>query len=144
MKHSLSYHFYKKMFSGYIITVVILALFVSLLIIFEPGLWLLYLGIVGLLFIAFSPFIIVMGKRFKKARQAENWEMLDGKIIDLVPEVSMTPKMYLKAIVQVRGEKCFTVETYPVLNPKTYSGTKGKEVQIAYKKDDRAFIMMIY
>ncbi len=143
MKHSLSYNFYLKILQRYIIAPILVDLFMLVLVFIEPSLWPYYLIISISVVIVFLPLITIMLKRLKKAKTAEGWQMYEGRILKLEPEMSFTFKSYLKAYVEIHDEGKFMVETYPVLEPKLYDKLKNKEVQIAYKKGKKAFIMMI-
>lgn len=144
MKHSISYTFYLKMLRNYIIAPVLVCLFMCLLLVFDIDYWILVLILDALILICFLPLIILMLVRTMKAKRAEDWQLVDGKIVKILPEFSFAPKMYMKAIVEIYENGAFNVETYPVLNPKEYKDLNGKEVQIAYAKGKKAYIIMIY
>lgn len=145
MKESISYAFYKRMTTNYILAPTIVSAILAILLCIEPSFWLLYIIMVLIIYIAFLPFILVMAKRMRMAKRAESYKTYDCKIIKLEPELSLTPRLYLKAIVEIKDNGRMLVQTYPVLNPKRYNDLKNKEIQIAYEKGQkRAFILMIY
>lgn len=140
---NLSYLFYKRMARNYLITPLLIDLFLIILVLIEISLWPYYLIIASLIMVLFLPLIILMEIRKKKVKKAEDGSILEGRIIKLEAELSFTFKSYLKAYVEIKENGKFIIITYPILEPKNADSYLNKLVQVAVVNENKGYILSI-
>lgn len=145
MKKGLTYKYYAGLLKKALFIILIFAVFLSFLIIFDRALWRIYLIILGTIIIILLPFMLVIFRKLLKTIKAYKGQMFDGRIVKLEGLVFFSLHPTYKALVKVNiNGQTMELETAPVF--KTFSkDLVGKEVQIGVnKKKTEAFIYMVY
>lgn len=139
---NLSLKHYKGAFKFYLLIFVTLAVFMTLLPIIESDFWLLYLAILGILFVIMLPFLISAIVFILRTKAALDNKLEDARVIGFKSGFSIIPMPRLALKLKTNDGRVLI--TNSVINPKNFQGIKGHEVQVAVSKKNKIFLIMVF
>lgn len=139
---NLSISHYRKAIKFYLIIYLALSFFMLLLPLIESDFWLLYLAILGVLFIIILPFLLAALILIRKTKKALDNQVLDARVVGFESGFSIIPMPRLSLKLKTRDGRILI--TNSVINPKNMQAIKGHEVQVAVSKKNKIFLIMIF
>lgn len=139
---NLSFYHYRKAIGFYLIIYIALAIFMILLPIIDSDFWLLYLAILGILFIIVLPFLLSGLILIVKALNSIENKLEVGRIIGFESGFSIVPMPRLALKLKMNDGRVLI--TNCAINPKSFKNIKGHEAQVAISKKNKVFLIMIF
>lgn len=118
----------------------VLSLFMILLPIIDNSFWLLYLFIMGVLFIIILPFVIFGVIYLYKAKKALGNKLEIGRVVGFETGFSIIPVPRLALKLKTNDGRILI--TNSVLSSKQYEIIKKHEIQVAVNKKNKVYIIM--
>lgn len=139
---NLSLKHYKGAIRFYLLIFLALAIFMILLPIIESDFWLLYLAILGILLVIILPFLISALVLILRTKSALENKLEVARVIGFESGFSIIPMPRLALKLKTNDGRILI--TNSVINPKSFQGIKGHEVQVAVSKKNKIFLVMVF